>query len=411
MGIGRARTSCMPSVVRITRSMSSRDSASTSSRWRWRPVRGARGRRRRAVELRGHPRASATGSRTALALDLHAVLAVDLLELDVDDLLARRRHVLAHVVGADRELAVAAVDEDREADRLGPPEVDQRVHRRPDRAARVQDVVDEDDRAAVEVERDLGALDDRLLGDERQVVAVEGDVERADGELGALVLEDRRRDAMGERDAAALDADQDEALGAGLLLHDLVRDAGHRAADVLVGHDPAAGHRRGLRRRRRRTEQVLLPGLTGPPRPHGTGAEIEPSLARRVPADRRRRATRRRRRLVDRDRDPGRAGPRRAAADLEEVRAVHVDDPARLLRAVVGHGALDAAARRRRSGRPCRAAGAWPWSRCRRTSRTRTASTWEPSRPTRTATPAGSRAAARSGRRAPCRAPGTCRRP
>ena len=66
------------------------------------------------------------------------------------ELLARGRDVLADVVGADRQLAVAAIDEDGQADRLRPPEVDQRVHRGPDRPAGVQDVVDEHDRRAVD---------------------------------------------------------------------------------------------------------------------------------------------------------------------------------------------------------------------------------------------------------------------
>ena len=65
-----------------------------------------------------------------------------------DELLARGRHVLADVVGPDRQLAMAAIDEDGEADRLRPAEVDEGVHRGPDRPAGVQDVVDEDDRRA-----------------------------------------------------------------------------------------------------------------------------------------------------------------------------------------------------------------------------------------------------------------------
>src|SRR5918912_1780237 len=43
---------------------------------------------------------------------------VDLDELHLDALVARRRQVLADVVGADRELTVSAVDEDRELDPL-----------------------------------------------------------------------------------------------------------------------------------------------------------------------------------------------------------------------------------------------------------------------------------------------------
>ena len=149
------------------------------------------------------PTGSGAGSSDQ-PLDLHGVLAVDLLEVDPDELLARGRDVLADVVGPDRQLAVAAVDEDREPDRLRPTEVDERVHRGADRPARVQDVVDEDDRPAVDVERQLRALDDRLLGDQREVVAVEGDVERADRDLDALVLGDRRRRSAGR--AARRDA-------------------------------------------------------------------------------------------------------------------------------------------------------------------------------------------------------------
>ena len=63
------------------------------------------------------------------------------------------------------------------------------------------------------------------------------------GSRDALVLRDRVGDAAGERHAAALDADERQTLGAGLLLDDLVGDADRRAADLLGGHDLAAAHR------------------------------------------------------------------------------------------------------------------------------------------------------------------------
>ena len=147
------------------------------------------------------------------------------------------------MVGPDRQLAVAAIDQDGEADRLRPAEVDQRVHRRPDRPARVQHVVDEDDRPAIDARRQRRALDDRLLGDHRQVVAVERDVERPDRDLDPLVLGDRGRDPAGERDAATLDPDEQQAVGPGLLLDDLVGQADRRAADLVRGHDLTAAHR------------------------------------------------------------------------------------------------------------------------------------------------------------------------
>ena len=236
-------------------------------RWRGQAARPG-GRLGRWLEAQAHPTASATGS-LGPALDLDVVLAVGLLEVDPDDLLAARRDVLADVVGPDRQLAMAAVDEDRQADRARTAEVDERVHRRADRPAGVQDVVDEDDRRVVEVERQVGALDDRLGGHEREVVPVERDVERPDRQADALVLLDRIAQPTGERHAAPLDADEGQSVGAAVLLDQLVGDAHDRPADLVRGHDAAAGHRdaAGIGRQpgaMRRTLWLLLPGLAGP---------------------------------------------------------------------------------------------------------------------------------------------------
>ena len=54
-----------------------------------------------------------------------AVLAVDLPDPHPHVVGPARRHVLADEVGLDRQLAVSPVDEDREADPPGPPEIDQ----------------------------------------------------------------------------------------------------------------------------------------------------------------------------------------------------------------------------------------------------------------------------------------------
>ena len=226
LAIGRARTSRIASVVRMTSSRSAADRTSTSSRWRCRQPTGwllgcdvdrrdrrptASARRPRGVTRRGSVTA---GARRYAAARSRRRPRRRSPRGGPDELLARGRDVLADVVGPDRQLAMAAVDEHGQADRLRPPEVDEGVHRGADRPARVQDVVDEHDRPPVEVERQVRALDDRLLGDQREVVAVEGDVERADRELDALVLEDRRGEPSGERDAAALDADEHQAVGA-----------------------------------------------------------------------------------------------------------------------------------------------------------------------------------------------------
>src|SRR4051794_40966512 len=139
-----------------------------------------------------------------------AVDLVDLDELHLDALVAGGRQVLADVVGADRELAVAAIDEDGELDARGPAVVEQRLDGGADRAPGVEDVVDEDAGAALEREVERGRADERLRVERRlaaahlDVVSVEGDVDRA--ERGALAGEllDQAPEALRERDAAGL---------------------------------------------------------------------------------------------------------------------------------------------------------------------------------------------------------------
>ena len=139
---------------------------------------------------------------------------VDLDELHLDPLVPRGRQVLADVVGADRQLAVAPVDEDGELDAGGPAVVEERLDRRADRAAGVEDVVDEDDRAPFEREVELRRADERLRVErglaaaDAHVVAIEGDVDGAELGRFAGALLDQAREALRERDAARLDADE-----------------------------------------------------------------------------------------------------------------------------------------------------------------------------------------------------------
>src|SRR5438552_15535442 len=66
------------------------------------------------------------------------------------------------------------------------------------------------------------------------VVAVESDVELAERELLARPLLDESAEALGERDAARVDADQRDRVEVVVALDDLVRDTGERPADALV---------------------------------------------------------------------------------------------------------------------------------------------------------------------------------
>jgi len=145
------------------------------------------------------------------------------------------------VVGADRQFAVAAVDEDGEPDGGRPAEVAERVEGRADGPAGEEHVVHQDDDLAVDTAGDVGAPDraDRLAA---EVVAVHGDVEGAGRDVDAFDLTDALREPVGEDDAAGRDAQQQEVLRALVGLEDLVGDAGERPADgVGVENDALVG--------------------------------------------------------------------------------------------------------------------------------------------------------------------------
>src|SRR5689334_3802556 len=137
---------------------------------------------------------------------------------------------------------MAAVDEHRELDRLRTPEVDERVHRRAHRAAGEEHVVDEEDLPAVDGERDVRSLDDRILHAPIEIVAVERDVDDAERHRRpAFDLLYLLPDALGEEDAAGADPDQRELVGSLVALEDLVRDAREGALDrERIHHLPGA---------------------------------------------------------------------------------------------------------------------------------------------------------------------------
>ena len=143
---------------------------------------------------------------------------------------------------------MAAVGEHRELNPCGPPVFEERVDRSADRAARVEDVVDEDHRAALDVEVELRVAHDRLRAARRlasahvHVVAVEGDVELAELELDPGALLDQSPEAVCERDPARVDADERDRVEILVALDDLVCDPRECAADgFTVEQNPPAG--------------------------------------------------------------------------------------------------------------------------------------------------------------------------
>jgi len=105
----------------------------------------------------------------------------------------------------------------------------------------------------------------RLAGADVDVVAVKGDVELAEDDLGAGELGDPTAQALCDRYATRVDPDQRDPLELGVPLDDLVRDPRQRALDRLGIEDSLRF--RGLRAQgalRALLTLGLLSGLSGP---------------------------------------------------------------------------------------------------------------------------------------------------
>ncbi len=85
----------------------------------------------------------------------HFFIVVNLPQLDLDDFPGGRLHMAADKAGLDGQLAMAAVDQHQQLYAPRPAVVKKRVERRAYGAAGVENIVDQDDVAAGNIEADV----------------------------------------------------------------------------------------------------------------------------------------------------------------------------------------------------------------------------------------------------------------
>jgi len=137
-----------------------------------------------------------------------------------------------------------AVHQHDQLNRLRASEVDQCVERGADGPPRIEHVVDEQDDAIVEIERNVRAAYQRLRPDRlaHQVIAVERDVEGSRRHVAASDLVQLLRNPTGDGHAPLANADEGQVVDAAIALDDLVRDARQRARQAIAVHHD--GHRK-----------------------------------------------------------------------------------------------------------------------------------------------------------------------
>src|SRR5690606_1634834 len=113
-----------------------------------------------------------------------------------------------------------------------PAEIHKLVERGAYRPACVKNVIDEHDRFSVHVRVEFGAVDDGICTDRRKIVAVKRDVDYTVKRPDAFDPFDIFDEAFGQRNAAAADADDIQAVRALIRFDDLGREPRQRAFDT-----------------------------------------------------------------------------------------------------------------------------------------------------------------------------------
>ena len=156
--------------------------------------------------------------------------------MDLDGLSERSGYVLAHVVGADGELAVASVDENEELNGAGSPEIDEGIEGGPDGAPGKEDIVDEDYVAIGDAAGYGRACAIGRLSGGVSVVAVGSRVKGGDRDPAIAAGGNIAGDALGEGETPGADADKEKVRGVRMGLYELMGNTAEGLADVGGGH-------------------------------------------------------------------------------------------------------------------------------------------------------------------------------
>jgi len=156
--------------------------------------------------LRFRPKITGSGGGGLHEPDAFAV--VHLTQAHAHLLAGQRGHLAPDDVRAEGQLAQPPVDHHQQVDGGRTPQVHERIERGPRRAACVDHVVDEHQVAARHIEGNVCGAHHGLMRPQPHVVAVQGDVEDADGHLQPGGLPDLFLQPTRQIHPARLHADQ-----------------------------------------------------------------------------------------------------------------------------------------------------------------------------------------------------------
>ncbi len=148
--------------------------------------------------------------------------------MDIDAFFQTGGNIFADKVGFDGQFAMATIDQDGKLNAGGPAKIVEGVERSAGGASAEQNIIDQDDRLFVKVERDFGGVD-VWGGVLAEIVPVHADIQCAHWDRVAPNADENLCQSSGQMNAAGLYPDDDYALAIIVSLSDFVCDARQHA--------------------------------------------------------------------------------------------------------------------------------------------------------------------------------------
>ena len=136
------------------------------------------------------------------------------------------RDILAHIVCTNRQLTMAAIDEDSELDGLRTAHVDDGIKRRTDRTSRIKHIIRKYNGLAGDVYRHLRRMHDWLIRECREIIPIKCDIQNANRRLFAFDLFNLICNALGNRYTAGTDSYSNDIFHALVFLDNLMGNTG-----------------------------------------------------------------------------------------------------------------------------------------------------------------------------------------
>src|SRR5439155_4757538 len=149
--------------------------------------------------------------------------------------------ILSDVIGANRKLAMAAINQRSELDTGWPPKRVDRVHGRTNGAASVENVIDNDDSASFQRHWKLRRTHNWQFRARSDIVAVHRHVDHARLEVDLFDLVDKTGDALRNLHAARGNSCEHDFFKLRVPLDDFVRNPPKRPTNCLRVHDSDGG--------------------------------------------------------------------------------------------------------------------------------------------------------------------------